>query len=170
MPNINRIFVIKDTLPHEVYDKHDLFINKYKDLYKKLLNQKIFQKKYNDPTKLFLKFSSSEEIVSSFEINNLSYFTEEKLVFTNNTFLKSTPKKEIKGYLLKIHNRLLELWNTSSSFEEVEFLLFHINNMPSLGEVAFEPRSNMLKKIDYLNLMYPQRVRGIDKITTNERF
>jgi hypothetical protein len=164
---ISHIISNKGTSPIREYES---FRDQFRDLYIQLLNHKIFQKNYKLSTEFMLQFSSNEGVISSFEIKKPIYFKEKRLTFTNNTLLKYPPNKEIKGFLLKIHTRLLELWNTVSSFEELEFLLFHINNMPPLGEVYFEPRSNMLKKIPYLNQVYPQSIRGIDKIATNEKF
>jgi hypothetical protein len=53
----------------------------------------------------------------------------------NNSSELETPVSAIERFNSKIYARLVELWNLSSTYDELEFLLFHINDMPPLVEI-----------------------------------
>jgi hypothetical protein len=92
--------------------------------------------------------------ISNYKIVNKEINSNSKNSFSQNLF---------DSFLKIIKDKLIELWNISSTFDELAFLIFHINEMPPFTEIYLESNLTMLlEKKDIIERKYPSRMRGIN--------
>jgi hypothetical protein len=119
--------------------------NKLTTLFVNLLNNKINRKNLFTNVDI-INFYFDDGTESKIVINKIGFHQKNnKLpIRINNLSDLETPKIEIDKFNSNIYSRLLETWNLSTTYEEIEFLLYHINNMPPLLEIELVNTEKML--------------------------
>jgi len=153
----------------------DSFKSKLSKDYKDLLENRIFRKNFPSTNKIIqLNYKDDfKEIIINKVTHDLKRYKLPSLINNRSDF--ETPLSAINRFNKNIFNRLIELWNYSWTFEELEFLLYHINNMPPLIEIELVDTQRMLihKKIvsknKGLNSIWGEDlIKLLDKLSNSE--
>jgi hypothetical protein len=142
--------VIKGTVyfTHTVPEDFDSLLNvreKLTTLFINLVNTKIYRKNlFTNVNKVIFYFDDGTE--SEIVINKINFYQGNNKLpkRINNLSDLETPVSAIEKFNSKIYSRLVEIWNLSNSYEELEFLLFHINDMAPLVEIELVNTEQML--------------------------
>jgi hypothetical protein len=154
----------------EEYSVHKFKIN-YLNFYFAMLEHKLLLKpidfKIGIPT--FEFFEKNTKISSVIiKINEKIQNDKVKRVISNTDEAPPLKTTLVDKLIEDILVRLIELWNLSTTFDELEFLLFHLNNMPPLLEVSSKSGLEMVRKIKYIPTHYGGALTGIEKIDIDE--
>ena len=146
--NINKVEFI-DLSNSKIPFNKESFENFKKDvfeIYRLIVGYKMGLISIKKSLSLQIKFYCDSEIVS--EINfNLDDFMNRDIEVNSDSVIPSKliySKKDFLKLNQKISYKLIEFWNLSKTFEELEFLLFNICQMIPIFEIELVEKSTMI--------------------------